>query len=80
MILLDTREYEHPVPLQMAVSAFKKLSKGEIMHMIHRKEPLPLFEIIQKNGGVYRSFEKATGEWHILIARDPILRLEDIDV
>jgi len=80
MILLDTREYNHPVPLEMAVSAFKKLQVGEIIHMIHRKEPLPLFEIILKNGGFYRSYEKLAGEWHILITRDSFIRLEDIHV
>lgn len=80
MIKLDTREFDHPVPLEMAVSAFKKLQKGEIIHMIHRKQPLPLFEILSNNGGYYRAYEKLQGEWHILITKDPSANLEAIRV
>jgi len=80
MIVLDTRAFDHPVPLETAVAAFKTLQMGEIIHMIHRREPLPLFEIILKNGGAYRSFEEPVGEWHILITRDSSIKLEDIHV
>lgn len=70
MILLDTRELDHPVPLEMAVDAFKNLKSGEVIHMIHRREPTPLFEIIAKNGGKYLSYEESENVWHIYITRD----------
>ncbi len=70
MILLDTRELDHPLPLEMAVDAFKKLQSGEVVHMIHRREPIPLFEIITKNGGRYLSHEASDQLWHIYITRD----------
>lgn len=76
MILLDTREFDHPIPLEMAVDAFKKLSGDEVIHMIHRREPLPLFEIIVKNGGRYLSCANEEGIWHIYITRSPALDLE----
>lgn len=75
MILLDTRELDHPVPLERAIEAFKKLTEGEVIHMIHRREPIPLFEIILKNGGHYLSYEEDT-VWHIYITRDSNLDLE----
>lgn len=76
MTLLDTRELDHPIPLEMAVDAFKKLSGDEVIHMIHRREPIPLFEIITRNGGRYLSFMNEEGVWHIYITRSTTLDLE----
>lgn len=76
MILLDTREFDHPIPLEMAVETFKKLQNDDVIHMIHRREPLPLFEIIVKNGGRYLSFANDEGIWHIYITRAPSIDLE----
>lgn len=70
MILLDTRELDHPIPLEMAVDAFKNLKSSEVIHMMHRREPIPLFEIITKNGGRYLSYEDSENIWHIYITRD----------
>lgn len=80
MILLDTREEEHPIPLERAVNAFKKLTGDEVIHMIHRREPLPLFEIIAKNGGRYHCVEDSEGVWHIYFTRDAHLDLEHFHV
>ncbi len=80
MILLDTRELDHPIPLEMALAAFKTLAGDEVIHMIHRREPLPLFEILAKNGGRYRSQQDSGGVWHIHITRSPTLDLEALRV
>ena len=80
MILIDARELEHPLPLEMAVDTFKTLKGSDVIHFIHRREPLPLFEIITKNGGVYLSRQSSDGAWHILITRDPDLDLEQCHV
>lgn len=76
MILLDVRELDHPLPLEMAVDAFRNLSGGEVLHMIHRREPLPLFTIIAQNKGRYLSYEDSEGVWHIYITRDSGIDLE----
>lgn len=76
MILLDTRELDHPVPLEMAVNAFKKLTGDEVIHMIHRREPIPLFEIIVKNGGRYLSVMEREDLWHIYLTRSSAVKLE----
>lgn len=76
MILLDTREFDHPLPLEMAVERFKNLPEDEVIHMIHRREPLPLFEIISKNGGRYLSIREDENLWHIYITRSQNVKLE----
>jgi hypothetical protein len=80
MILLDAREFDHPVPLEMAITAFKKLSGDEAIHMIHRREPIPMFEIITKNGGRYLSVREREDLWHIYITRSATVQLEHTDV
>jgi len=80
MILLDTRELDHPLPLEMAVDAFKRLSGSEVIHMVNRREPLPLFVIITQNGGKYLSLKDTDGVWHIYITRDLALDLESYRV
>jgi len=80
MIELDVRDLEHPVPLGLAVDAFKKLSVDEVIHMIHRKEPRPLFEILSKNGGFYHSVQDVQGLWHIYISRNRGIDLEAFHV
>lgn len=80
MIVLDTRELDHPIPLEKAVAAFRALQKDEIIQMIHRREPLPLFEILSKNGGRYRSVQKGENLWYIFITSSPSVDLENLDV
>lgn len=80
MIELDVRDLEHPVPLGLAVEAFKKLSIDEVIHLVHRKEPRPLFEIISKNGGFYSSRQDHEGVWHIYISRNNKINLEGFHV
>lgn len=79
-IELDVREFEHPEPLQKALEAFGALGEGDILHMIHRKNPLPLFELVCGRGGFYHSFEDDGGVWHILITKDPSIALDAIHV
>ncbi|MDD2838961.1 MAG: DUF2249 domain-containing protein [Sulfuricurvum sp.] len=80
MIFLDTRELDHPLPLEMAVDAFKNLAETEVIHMFHRREPIPLFEIILKNGGHYLSYQDSEELWHVLITRSPAVNLEEYRV
>lgn len=80
MIDIDAREMEHPLPLEMTVQAFKNLKDSEVIHLIHKREPLPLFEIISKNGGFYYSSQSDDKTWHILITRDPHINLKELHV
>jgi len=79
-VVLDVRELEHPVPLGMAAQAFKEADENTVIIMIHRKNPLPLFQILEKNGGRYLSRQVEEKLFHIFITRHPTLKLENIDV
>lgn len=75
-IFLDAREMEHPVPLERAIAALRKLGEGNYFYMIHRKNPIPLIELAKGQGLTVLNREDAEGIWHILIAKDPALNLE----
>ena len=55
--ILDTRALEHPRPLEIMSEALKFAHLGEILLMIHRREPLPLYDIIRAQGLEFRAFE-----------------------
>ena len=55
--IFDTRALEHPRPLEIMSEALKFAHLGEILLMIHRREPLPLYDIIRAQGLEFRVFE-----------------------
>ena len=79
-IRFDARELEHPEPLEQALAHFNRLEGSEVLYMIHRKNPLPLFELIKKRAGFCYSFEDERGEWHIFITKDGTIDLKGLDV
>ena len=58
-ILIDVRELEHPEPLEKVMAAVNTLTLGEYIHMIHRKLPRPLLNILKNNGFAYQFTEEA---------------------
>ncbi len=80
VIKLDVRSLEHPLPLERALALFATLTVDEVIHMIHRKKPMPLLELVGKEGGSYHTYEDENGVWHILISRDPMIDLTRLDV
>ena len=77
-LFLDARELEHPIPLERAIEALRKLEEGRnYFYMLHRKEPIPLIEMAKAQGyDVYTKEEN--NRWHILIARRPEIPLEEL--
>jgi uncharacterized protein (DUF2249 family) len=62
------REFEHPVPFEKVVSAYSKMQVGDMIHMIHRKKPVPLFEFLTKQPSTSFNYEQDNdGIWHIYI-------------
>jgi uncharacterized protein (DUF2249 family) len=80
MVELDVRELDHPLPMEMAIDAFKKLSNSEVIHIIHRRNPTPLFEILTNNGGFYHTHQSDEHTWHVYITRNAALDLEKLYV
>jgi uncharacterized protein (DUF2249 family) len=74
MILIDVRDLNHPEPLEKVLAALEILKEdsGQEIQMIHRREPFPLYEILEKQGFEYtvRPFkEEGRDLFEILIRR-----------
>ncbi len=76
-ILLDAREMEHPIPLQLSLSYLQSMSSGEFLYMIHRKNPIPLIEIAKEKKYSYL-VKNHNDIWHILISKESKINLEDL--
>ena len=75
---LDARELEHPKPLEHAIRALRELDDESYFYMLHRKNPIPLIDMAHEQGFKTLSREDETGNWHILIAKDPAIELEEL--
>jgi len=75
---LDARELEHPKPLEYAMKALRELNNESYFYMLHRKNPIPLLDMAQEQGFSILSREDKTGIWHILIAKNPTINLEEL--
>lgn len=77
-IALDTRELEHPKPLEMAMKALHSLTKENYLYMLHRKNPIPLIDLAKEHHFQVLSHEDTSKLWHILIAKDNNINLDDL--
>jgi len=73
---IDTRALEHPEPLVQATKILQGLTEDSYLYMLHRKNPIPLLDLASEQGFGVLSREDASGDWHILIAKDPDTDLE----
>jgi len=77
-IALDARELEHPKPLEHAIRLLHQLNDENYLYMLHRKNPIPLIDMAQEQGFTILSREEPSGEWHILICKNPAISLKDL--
>ena len=66
-ILIDVSEDEAPKPFEIILQQLSQLKKGEYIRMLHRKQPLPLIQMLDENGFVYRMFAGKQTPWEIII-------------
>ena len=74
---LDTRELEHPKPLELAIEALRALDADSYLYMRNSKNPIPLLSLAQQHHYQILSQEDNQGEWHILIAKSKETSLEE---
>ena len=67
---LDVRELEPPEPLERALAALPGLGPGEYLHMLHRREPLLLYELLESQGFRHCVREGPEAPWEIFIWRE----------
>jgi len=73
---IDTRELEHPEPLEMAMKILQTLEEDNYLYMLHRKKPLPLIDLALENNYQVLTQEDTKKEWHILISKNKDIPLD----
>lgn len=64
-LIVDTREFEPPAPMQMVLSELQSVIPGEsYLHQIHRLEPQMLFNRLKPMGIEYIVIKKEP-DYHI---------------
>lgn len=77
-ILLDARELEHPIPLQLALNHLQTMNTNEYLYMIHRKKPIPLLEVAKEKKFSHLFYEENADTWHILISKNNNFNLKEL--
>jgi len=49
-LLIDVSGLDHPQPFEEVMSCLKNLREGSYLHMLHRRTPYPLLQILNENG------------------------------
>jgi uncharacterized protein (DUF2249 family) len=52
--LIDVRELAAPEPLQRILPAIDALGAGEFLHVVHRREPNCLYQLLEELGFAHR--------------------------
>jgi len=66
-LLLDVSGLDHPHPFEEAMSCLKNLREGSYLHMLHRRTPYPLLQILNENGFDFKIIDAEKTEFEALI-------------
>lgn len=64
---LDVSELEAPEPLFIALDALDALQVGEYLHLIHRREPYPLYAHLLERQCAWRILRNGAGVYEALL-------------
>ncbi|WP_198263841.1 DUF2249 domain-containing protein [sulfur-oxidizing endosymbiont of Gigantopelta aegis] len=53
-LFIDVSDYDPPEPFEAVIALLRKMKRGDYIRMLHRKKPLPLFQLLQEQGFDYR--------------------------
>ncbi len=67
--LLDVSALPAPEPLEVVLDALGHLDEGDYLRVLHRREPWPLFPILEERGFAYRLQPGQRSAFEILIWR-----------
>lgn len=65
MIVLDARHWEPPRPFEEVMNALSRLQAGERIRLIVGREPLPLYNVLERNGYAWFTMERDDGAFEI---------------
>lgn len=66
---IDVRELEPPEPLELGLEMAHSLRSGEYLRMLHRREPYPLYRLLEQDGFHYLLHSGVECPFEILIWR-----------
>ncbi|MCW8327462.1 DUF2249 domain-containing protein [Photobacterium sp. SDRW27] len=67
IIILDVSDLEPPQPMHKICQTLSTLQSGQLLHVKHRREPVPLFAILTQQQFDYRHSKESEGKHHIWI-------------
>jgi len=67
--LLDVSELEPCEPLQRTLAALQTLAQGDYLRVVHRREPHPLYPLLEKSGFRWHTRKGGKAGFEILIWR-----------
>ncbi|MBF0275309.1 MAG: DUF2249 domain-containing protein [Nitrospinae bacterium] len=70
IITVDCREMEPPNPMLSVLEAVEKMNKDDVVCMLHRKNPIPLYEKLVERGLHYDLKELEGGHIELLIWKE----------
>ncbi len=75
---IDTREFSHPIPMEMAVEVIASLDNDSYLYMHHTKKPTPLLDLANTQRLESFYYEDSLGDWHILITKNRTIDLSTL--
>ena len=69
-ITLDVISLPPPEPMQKILTALAQLNSGQVLKVIHRRQPFPLFEQLLKSGWEYQCNKLSDELFHIYIFKE----------
>lgn len=75
---IDTREFAHPVPMEMALEVLQSLDSSSYLYMLHSKKPTPLLDLAKNKRFESFYYEDSLGDWHILISKNRAMELSSL--
>jgi uncharacterized protein (DUF2249 family) len=68
-VILDVSAMACPEPLDRVLEAIDQLKPGCYLHMLHWREPVLLFPILEKRGFTYQTCKREEKDYKLLIWR-----------
>ncbi|MCU0764921.1 MAG: DUF2249 domain-containing protein [Burkholderiaceae bacterium] len=65
MIVLDARDWEPPRPFEEVMRALSLLQPGERIRLIVGREPLPLYNVLDRNGYAWFTMARDDGAYEV---------------
>ena len=66
-LLIDVSDEEAPKPFELVLGRIEHLKQGEYIRMLHRKQPLPLIQMLEENGYECKMSPGQQTKWEIII-------------